>query len=171
MFIQYVGKSSCNPSLSYDIAMRASHRQPETRRGAIEFGGHDVREITGYSIRGFSVIEFESPGLRALIVRVTLDYMAPRANSAHFGRAICELLRANGKFLVRCRESSSASTRKYRLLLRKRQTELAQFSSAAIISFQFIHSLLGKLYIPSLNSINIANGERDKKQQFSLFES
>lgn len=44
--------------------------------------GQDVREITGYSIRGFSVIEFEKPGLRALIVRVTLDYMALCGNSA-----------------------------------------------------------------------------------------
>lgn len=44
--------------------------------------GYDVREITEYSIRGFTVIEFESPGLRALIVRVTLDYITPRANSA-----------------------------------------------------------------------------------------
>jgi len=65
-----------------DLVLRyldANLCQLETRNAARSSSGHDVREITGYSIRGFSVIEFESPGSRALIVRVTLDYIAARA--------------------------------------------------------------------------------------------
>lgn len=35
---------------------------------------YDVPEITGYSIKGFGIIEFESFGLRTLIAGVTSDY-------------------------------------------------------------------------------------------------
>lgn len=114
----YIGKLSCNLNPSYDISMRVPVVGLK-HSAARSSSGHDVREITGYSIRGFSVIEFESSGLRALIVRVTLDYMVPCANSAHFGRAICELLcewfRKVSR-IVECRRGN-------RLLLQKRQTE------------------------------------------------
>lgn len=107
----------CDPS--------SSERNPPRRRAApFELHGQNVREITGYSIRGFTVIEFESLGLRALIVRVTLDYVAA-ANRFH-APSILELCSLQ---IIRCaceserRETNAESfgDEKIALFIRRRR--------------------------------------------------
>jgi len=90
----------CNLIPSYGILTRAFG----AARSSL---GHDVQEITGYSIRGFSVIEFESLGSRALIVRVTLDIptnFAPSISAA----AIHKIWLATD--FEKCRKSLSLAT-------------------------------------------------------------
>lgn len=98
----------CNLIPSYGILTRASVSLG-ARDAARSSSGHDVREITGYSIRGFSVIEFESLGSRALIVRVTLDISADSTPSIS-ATVIHKLWLAND--FEKCRKSLATSTRK-----------------------------------------------------------